>query len=416
MTKIKEGYKETEIGVIPIEWEVSELRDIGKVSMCKRIMKNETTDYGKIPFYKIGTFGKEADAYISEEVYKEYKNKYSFPKKGDILISASGTIGRLVVYNGEPAYFQDSNIVWIDNQEDKLLNSLLFYIYKTVKWHTDGNTIARLYNENLRRIKIPLPPLKEQEKIADILSTADEKIDAIASQIQKAETLKIGLLQKLLSEGIGHSEFKDSELGKIPESWKIDGLGKVANITKLAGYEFTEHFNYEAGGDIIALRALNVVNGKLNLDSIQRVSTTISNKLPRSKLYINDILMTYVGTLGEFAIIEENDKFHLAPNVAKITMNSQEVNISKYILYYLMSNNGQKQIKLLSTTTSQPAINMENIRKIKIPLPPLKEQKQIVDILSTADEKLEVLRAKKEKYEELKKGLLQKLLSGEVRV
>jgi len=126
--------------------------------------------------------------------------------------------------------------------------------------------------------------------------------------------------------------------------------------------------------------------------------------------------MTYVGTLGEFAIIEENDKFHLAPNVAKITMNSQDINISKYILFYLMSNVGQKQIKLLSTTTSQPAINMENIRKIKILLPPLEEQKQIADILSTADEKLEVLRTKKEKYKTLKKGLLQKLLSGEVRV
>ena len=199
MTEIKEGYKETEIGVIPIEWEVSELRDIGKVSMCKRIMKNETTDYGKIPFYKIGTFGKKADAYISEEVYEEYKNKYSFPKQGDILISASGTIGRLVVYNGEPAYFQDSNIVWIDNQEDKLLNSLLFYIYKTVKWHTDGNTIARLYNENLRRIKIPLPPLKEQKQIADILSTADEKLEVLRAKKEKYEELKKGLLQKLLS-------------------------------------------------------------------------------------------------------------------------------------------------------------------------------------------------------------------------
>ena len=78
---LDDGYKDTEIGVIPNEWDVAELRDIGKVSMCKRIMKNETTDYGKIPFYKIGTFGKEADAYIGEEIYEEYKNKYSFPNK-----------------------------------------------------------------------------------------------------------------------------------------------------------------------------------------------------------------------------------------------------------------------------------------------------------------------------------------------
>ena len=192
-------FKDSELGKIPLGWEVVEIRDIGKVSMCKRIMKNETTDCGKIPFYKIGTFGKEANAYISEEVYEEYKNKYSFPKQGDILISASGTIGRLVVYNGEPAYFQDSNIVWIANQEDKVLNSFLFYTYKTVKWHTDGNTIARLYNENLRRIRIPLPPLEEQKQIAEILSTSDEKLEVLRDKKQKYETLKKGLLQKLLS-------------------------------------------------------------------------------------------------------------------------------------------------------------------------------------------------------------------------
>ena len=192
-------FKDSELGKIPESWEVVELRDIGKVSMCKRIMKSETTEYGEIPFYKIGTFGKEANSYISQEIYEDYKEKYSFPKKGDILISASGTIGRTVVYDGVPAYFQDSNIVWIDNKEDKSLNSFLFYVYITVKWHTDGNTIARLYNENLRRIKFPLPPLKEQKQIADILSTADEKLEVLRAKKQMYETLKIGLLQKLLS-------------------------------------------------------------------------------------------------------------------------------------------------------------------------------------------------------------------------
>jgi len=192
-------FKDSELGKIPESWDIVELRDIGKVSMCKRIMKSETTEYGEIPFYKIGTFGKEADAYISRELYTDYKNKYSFPKKGDILISASGTIGRTVIYDGALAYFQDSNIVWIANQEDKALNSFLFYVYITVKWHTDGNTIARLYNENLRRIKIPLPPLEEQKQIAEILSTTDEKLEVLRAKKEKFETLKKGLLQKLLS-------------------------------------------------------------------------------------------------------------------------------------------------------------------------------------------------------------------------
>ena len=97
--------------------------------MCKRILKNQTTSEGDIPFYKIGTFGKKADAFISRQLFEEYKEKYSFPKKGTILISASGTIGRTVVYDGEPAYYQDSNIIWLEHDESKILNSYLYYCH-----------------------------------------------------------------------------------------------------------------------------------------------------------------------------------------------------------------------------------------------------------------------------------------------
>ncbi|GAA6951875.1 hypothetical protein VN0387_08710 [Helicobacter pylori] len=111
------------------DWQRVRLGDIGKPCMCKRVMKHQTTRYGEIPFYKIGTFGNTADAFISKKLFLEYKTKYSFPKKGDILISASGTIGRAVIYDGKPAYFQDSNIVWIDNDEILVKNDFLFYAY-----------------------------------------------------------------------------------------------------------------------------------------------------------------------------------------------------------------------------------------------------------------------------------------------
>ena len=110
-------------------WEVKKLGEIGKVSMCKRILKEQTLPEGDIPFYKIGTFGKIANSFISNEVYNDYRSKYSFPKKGDILLSASGTIGRSVIYDGKPAYFQDSNIVWIDNNEKRVLNQYLYKFY-----------------------------------------------------------------------------------------------------------------------------------------------------------------------------------------------------------------------------------------------------------------------------------------------
>ena len=151
---IQQGYKDTPIGIIPTDWEVVKLGDIGKISMCKRVMKEQTSITGDVPFYKIGTFGKIADAYIDNNLYKKYKTNFSFPNKGDILISASGTIGKTVVYDGKPAYFQDSNIVWIANNETKVKNNFLFFYYNCIKWNTEDTTISRLYNNNLSQIKI----------------------------------------------------------------------------------------------------------------------------------------------------------------------------------------------------------------------------------------------------------------------
>ncbi len=157
------------------------LGGIGKVSMCKRIFKNETSNNGEIPFYKIGTFGGSPDAFISREIYEQYRSRYSFPKKGDVLISAAGTIGRAIPYDGEDAYFQDSNIVWIANDESLVTNKYLWHWYQIVEWTTDGGTIQRLYNENLRQTKIAIPPLEEQERIVAILDKFDALVNDLGS-------------------------------------------------------------------------------------------------------------------------------------------------------------------------------------------------------------------------------------------
>lgn len=182
------------------EWEEKRLGDIGNPSMCKRIMKYQTCDFGDVPFYKIGTFGKQADSYISYDLYKEFKTKFSFPKKGDVLISASGTIGRVVVFDGKPSYFQDSNIVWIDNNEKIVTNKYLSFCYKLVKWTTEDTTIARLYNDNLREIAIKVPPtIKEQESIAQILSDMDDEIEIIKQKLSKTKAIKDGIMSELLT-------------------------------------------------------------------------------------------------------------------------------------------------------------------------------------------------------------------------
>ena len=144
--------------------------------MCRRIFKEQTSEKGKIPFYKIGTFGGEADAFISRELFEEYKAKYQYPKKGDILISASGSIGRTVVFTGKNEYFQDSNIVWL-NHDKHLDNSFLKCFYSIVKWAgIEGSTIKRLYNDNILNTAITLPSVEEQQKIGAYFENLDNLI------------------------------------------------------------------------------------------------------------------------------------------------------------------------------------------------------------------------------------------------
>ena len=161
--------------------------------MCKRIMKSETNASGGVPFFKIGTFGGEPEAYISQEKFEKYRREYSFPKKGDILISAAGTIGKTIIYEGEPAYFQDSNIVWLAHDESIVTNKYLFYCYQMQPWKVStGGTIARLYNGNIEKAYIPVPSLEIQARIVSIL----DRFDALCNDLTSGLPAEIEARQK----------------------------------------------------------------------------------------------------------------------------------------------------------------------------------------------------------------------------
>ena len=221
------------------------LGEIGEIRMCKRILKEETNSVGGVPFFKIGTFGGQADVFITKEKFEEYKNAYSYPKKGDVLISAAGTIGRTVVFDGKDAYFQDSNIVWIENDESKVLNEYLFYCYKNIRWTTSvGSTILRLYNDDIRNTDIIVPPLPEQKKIASVLSALDDKIALNKKMNQKLEAMA----KRLYDYWFVQYDFPDKNdrpykttggpmtynptlKREIPVGWDDGVLSNIANIT-----------------------------------------------------------------------------------------------------------------------------------------------------------------------------------------
>ena len=179
------------------DWEQRKFGDLGSVAMCKRVFKEQTTSVGEIPFYKIGTFGAEPDAFISRELFEEYKSNFLYPNVGDMLISASGTIGRTVEYSGEEAYFQDSNIVWFKH-DDRIDNSFLRCIYNIVKWNgIEGSTIKRLYNDNFLKTEFYMPTAGEQAKIGAYFRSLDHLITLHQRKLEKLKKVKKSLLEHM---------------------------------------------------------------------------------------------------------------------------------------------------------------------------------------------------------------------------
>ena len=200
-----------------------------------------------------------------------------------------------------------------------------------------------------------------------------------------------------------------------PKDWTEISLGDFAEVTKLAGFEFTEHVIYSDIGKIVAIRGLNVKQGKLVLDDVKFIDKSNFAKLSRSKLYINDILFTYVGTVGELAIIPENDRFFLAPNVARIRIKDKQD--PAFVMRYMMSSHFfDEVITPLIATSSQPALSMGNIRKFVLRLPKVQEQKAIATTLNVLDEHLFNLSELIEKKKDIRDGALEDLISGRTRL
>lgn len=177
------------------------ISDIGEIRMCKRILKEETNKKGGIPFYKIGTFGSKADSFISDTTFEKYRSQYPYPLKGQVLISAAGTLGKTIAFDGHPSYFQDSNIVWIDNNESKVLNTYLLYALRYVNWDeykTEGSVIPRIYNDNLRRVAIPVPSKSEQKEIVNQVKEYEVFISNAQAFLESCLSQKRDILQKYL--------------------------------------------------------------------------------------------------------------------------------------------------------------------------------------------------------------------------
>ncbi len=409
---IPKGYKQTEIGVIPADWDVKCIGDIGGVKMCRRIFNHQTKENGPIPFYKIGTFGKEADAYISQNLYEEYRRRFSFPKKGEILISAAGTIGRTIVYNGSPSYFQDSNIVWIDNDESLIFNKYLNYIFETTKYNTEGGTIQRLYNSILSNTKFICPPKPEQVEISTTLSDIDALIEKSEILIEKKKVIKQGTMQELLTG-------KRRLPGFIGE-WIEKPISNFTWFQEGPGVR-TEQFTQSG---VKLLNGTNIYKGKLLLDNTNRFISESEAFGPYSHFLVDagDIVIASSGiTVDKF---EEKISF-VKKSHMPLCMNTSTIRFKilnnlmdpLFLYYFLMSKKFKNQIGAQATGSAQLNFGPSHLEKIDIYLPKDKEeQTAIATILSDMDTEIEKLESELTKWRDMKQGMMQTLLTGKIRL
>jgi type I restriction enzyme S subunit len=388
LTRLK--YKATEIGLIPDDWEMKTLGEVGDVRMCKRIFNYQTSERGDIPFFKIGTFGKEPDAYISSTLYNEFRRKYSFPKKGTVLISAAGTIGRTIVYDGNDAYFQDSNIVWIDNNNQIISDEYLKHVFPFVKFNTEGGTIQRLYNSILKSGRFPAPPtLTEQKAIATALSDVDTLISSLEKLIAKKKAIKQGAMQQLLTPP--HKGGK--RLAGFSGEWEEKKLGE---ITKIKTGTKNNQDKINEGLYPFYVRSQNVE--KINSYSYD----------------CEAILVPGEGGIGSiFHYI--NGKFEVHQRVYKISDFQPE--ILGFYIYLQMKYSFGKHAMTNTVKATVDSLRLPTFEVFLVPIPPtIEEQKTIAQILSDMDLEIESLEVKKEKYQQIKQGVMQELLTGKTRL
>ena len=217
-------------------WQKIRLGDNCTIQMCKRIFANQTSEVGEVPFFKIGTIGGSPDAFISRELFEEYRTKYSYPTEGEVMITCAGTVGKTMQFDGTDSYFQDSNIVWIHNPNRLTINDFLFYVFGKINWNKlNSTTITRIYNDDLRNLIYFAPEnVAEQKKIVSLLRLIDERIATQRRLIEDLEKLKSSIVDRTFSD-------VDGEVVKYRDILEVSNLrndGKSNYIILSASQEF----------------------------------------------------------------------------------------------------------------------------------------------------------------------------------
>lgn len=405
--RTQEKFKKTEIGEIPVDWEVASLGDVAQINMGQSPSSADCFDYKNgLPFFQ----GKAEFGAKYPQISKWCNSPKKVARRGDILVSVRAPVGDVNIAPEKCCIGR--GLAAIRARENG--SDFLYFVMGSVKGILakigQGSTFGAINKNVLLELKILFPPVPEQKKIAKILSAADEAIEKRKEIIEKTKELKKGLMQELLTRGIGHKKFKKTKIGEIPVNWEVERIGDICEIvggstpsTNIKKY-WSGNIPWAVPTDITKLKSGVISNTEKRITE-KGLSICAAKLLPEGS-----ILLTSRATIGECAI----NSTPMATNQGFASLICKENVYNWFIFYRIIFM--RKQLEMLAGGSTFKEISKKSIRAIKIPLPRLHEQKRIAEILSSVDTQIKKEIAHKERLENIKKGLMQVLLTGKARV
>jgi len=422
----EDSFQETEIGLIPEDWEVVTLGDLFDLQQGKAMSPKARLGISPQPFLRTVNvlWGRIDLSTLDYMDFTEDEMARLRLQPDDLLVCEGGEIGRTAIWRGEVEVCGYQNHIHRLRKSRKDIQpefymywmQAAFLILHLYAGEAIRTTIPNLSGGRLKSFLVPKPPLLEQQKIAKVLSTIQRAIEQQHKIIEAAKNLKKSLMQKLFTEGLGHTEFNETEIGEIPKSWE---MAKLAEVCEVKGGKRLHkgHRFASAPTPYPYIRVVDFRNNSVNKDDLKFLTPQDYQLLKRYTITQEDVYISIAGTTGIVGIIPEDlDCAVLTENAAKLLINNQEKLLKYFLVYFLASDAGQIQIYQQTTKAVQPKLALGRIKQIVIPLPPLFEQKEIARILSIVDKKIEVEAKREATLKELFKTTLHKLMTGEIRL
>lgn len=417
------GYKQTEVGVIPEDWSVSALEKLYNITSSKRVFQSQWRKSG-VPFYRareiaVMSEGKIApeDLYIDESLYNQYIHQYGSINKNDILITGVGTLGKVyVVKENDRFYFKDGNIIWLQAKHD-FSSIYLKYQYdmpaliNQVFGNAGGSTVATYTITNAKTTKVPVPPLPEQQRIAEALSDVDGMISSLEKLVAKYKSIKTACLQQMFPQN-----------GETVPRMRLPGFTGVWEQRKLSEMCGTFEYGLNAAAKefdgknkYIRITDIDDASREFLLSDLSSPDICLDG-MSKYLLSSGDIVFARTGaSVGKTYIYRENDGIvYFAGFLIRAKVNQD--NDAEFVFQSTLSPSYEKYIRITSQRSGQPGVNAQEYSECDLFAPSKEEQQRIGHFLRGVDNLITLHQRKLEKIQKIKQGMMQQLLTGKIRL